>query len=185
MLEDDYLFSLTQQGDEKAFAAIYNKYHKILYALAFDYLKDTDLAKDIVQEVFLRLWELRMSINVQVNLGNYLYTITKNQLLKVIQERNKEILQAYEFNRQIQVSHSDTNEKVRSEHKEAELYKVIDKLPNQKKEICLLKLRKDLSNQQIAEHLGISIQTVKNHYNQSLKFLKIHLKGSGAFFFLW
>ncbi|WP_455621076.1 RNA polymerase sigma factor [Parabacteroides sp.] len=181
--EDEYLFSLLQRDDADAFTKIYNKYHKILFALAFDYLRDRNLAEDIIQQVFLRLWEQRTRLLVRVNLGNYLYTITKNLVLKTIQERNKEVLQAYEVDFVMNISHGNMTEKVRSEKEIEELYEAIDKLPEQKKAVCRLKLEEELSNQQISDKLGISVKTVKSHYNQAIRFLRFHLKEKLALFF--
>lgn len=181
--EDEYLFSLLQRDDADAFTRIYNKYHKILFALAFDYLRDRDLAEDIIQQVFLRLWEQRTRLLVRVNLGNYLYTVTKNLVLKTIQERNKEVLQAYEVDFVMNISHGNMTEKIRSEKEIEELYEAIDKLPEQKKAVCRLKLEEELSNQQISDKLGISVKTVKSHYNQAIRFLRFHLKEKLALFF--
>ena len=54
---DDELLILLQKGNERAFTTIYERYHKLLYVVAFKYLKDNDTAKDAVQQVFLKLWE--------------------------------------------------------------------------------------------------------------------------------
>ena len=67
---DDMLLSRLQNGDEKAFTAIYERYNKMLYVLAYKYLKDTFLAEDIVQQVFLKLWESRSLFVGSVHLRN-------------------------------------------------------------------------------------------------------------------
>jgi|WetSurMetagenome_2_1015567.scaffolds.fasta_scaffold35672_2 RNA polymerase sigma-70 factor (family 1) len=173
--EDNDLFLLVRSNNEKAFAEIYKRYNKTLYKLALFYLKDSEMAKDIVQDAFLRLWESRLSIYIQTSLGNYLYTVTKNIILKTIQEKNKEILQYYQIKLDLTMTGNELQEKMHSERKTMDLYKAIEKLPEQKKEVCLLKLNQNLNNQEIAERLGISIQTVKNHYNQCLRILKFYL----------
>jgi len=138
-------------------------------------LKDSEIAKDIVQDAFLRLWESRYSICIQTNLGNYLYTVTKNMILKTIQEKNKEILQCYQIKFSLTMTENELQEKIHSEKRIIDLYKAIEKLPEQKKEICLLKLNNRLNNKEIAARLGLSIQTVKNHYNQCLRILRFYL----------
>lgn len=55
-------------------------------------------------------------------------------------------------------------------------YKALDKLPEQKREICLLKVREELSNKEIAERMNLSVNTIKTHYSEALKLLRIHLK---------
>jgi RNA polymerase sigma-70 factor (family 1) len=174
-IEDNDLFLLIKSNNEKAFAEIYKRYNKKLYELALFYLKDSEIAKDIVQDAFLRLWESRYSICIQTSLGNYLYTVTKNMILKTIQEKNKEILQCYQIKLDLTMTENELQEKMHSEKRIIDLYKAIEKLPEQKKEICLLKLNHRLNNKEIAARLGLSIQTVKNHYNQCLRILKFYL----------
>ena len=183
LLEDKDLFSLLKKNDRKAFAEIYKRHNRSLYQLSLFYLKDSELAKDIVQDVFMLLWELRFSICIQTNLGNYLYTTTKNIILKTILEKNKEVMRAYEMEIHFKSIENELQEKIRSEKRATHLYKAIEKLPKQKKEVCLLKLNQNLSNQEIAQQMGVSIQTVKNHYNQSLKFLKFYLQNDLSMLF--
>ena len=57
--DDEKLFALIEQGDEGAFTQVYERYHKLLYVLAYRYLMSSDMAEDVVQHVFTRLWEFR------------------------------------------------------------------------------------------------------------------------------
>jgi len=59
------------------------KYHRYLFALAYKYLKDTGMAEDVVQHVFVKLWETTGDIQIEINLRNYLYTMTKNFILNL------------------------------------------------------------------------------------------------------
>jgi RNA polymerase sigma factor (sigma-70 family) len=76
--EDHALFILLKKRDREAFSAIYKKYHRYLYAIALKYLKNTQMAEDAVQHVFVKLWESTSDIHIEINLKNYLYTMTKN-----------------------------------------------------------------------------------------------------------
>ena len=169
---DDMLLSRLQNGDEKAFTAIYERYNKMLYVLAYKYLKDTFLAEDIVQQVFLKLWESRSLFVGSVHLRNYLYTMTKNLVLNEIQdnfsdmEKNYAVIQnAPEFEDKLQ---SALEEKDLFQH----FYKILAELPEQKRKVCLLKIRDNLSNQEVADKLHISVPTVKSHYSQAIKLLR-------------
>ncbi|MEA4978728.1 MAG: sigma-70 family RNA polymerase sigma factor, partial [Petrimonas sp.] len=79
--EDHALFLLIKKRDKEAFAVIYQKYHRYLYSLALKYLKDTQLAEDAVQHIFVKLWETTQNIEIEINLKNYLYTMIKNYIL--------------------------------------------------------------------------------------------------------
>ena len=173
MVEDKLLLSRLRDGDEAAFIQIYKKYSRMIYHLSFNYLKDKDLAEDVTQQVFLRLWEIREQMAIYSDLGNYLYTMAKNHVLQTIRQKNQEVLQAYEMEL---LMHNNGYTNRTSRNIDA-LYASIEKLPDKKKSVCLMKLKEDASNEEISTRLGISIQTVKNHYNQSLKFLRKDLEG--------
>lgn len=166
-MENKQLLSLLQHGNEEAFTIIYKKYYQMLYQLSFNYLKDRDLAEDIIQQVFLKLWEIRSHVIIIEDLGSYLYTMAKNVILQTIRQKNKDVLEAYEM------YYLQKNEKtVLYDQRKTALYKAIYKLPIQKKAICLMKLNEQASNEEISLRLGISVQTVKNHYNQSISFIR-------------
>lgn len=94
---DDELLILLQKGNERAFTAIYERYHKLLYVLAYKYLKDNDTAKDAVQQIFLKLWESRSLFSIHINLRNYLYTMLKNHLLNEIRNNYTALEKNYEL----------------------------------------------------------------------------------------
>ena len=94
--DEDLLTSL-RQGSEDAFTVIYERYHKLLYVLAYKYLKSTYSSEDAVQQVFLKLWEARSLLMVNVNLRNYLYTMLKNHVLNEIRNNNSAVEKNYEI----------------------------------------------------------------------------------------
>ena len=174
--EDHALFILLKKRDKDAFAAIYGKYHRYLYALAFKYLKDTGMAEDVVHYVFVKLWESTGNIQIEINLKNYLYTMTKNFILNLIRD-HKEAISLNYLNAQVDIpGDDDIARMVEDQEMQDLLYKGIDSLPPQKKEVCMRKLKTSDSNQQIAEKMGISIHTVKSHYQESLKMLRSYFQ---------
>lgn len=155
---------------------IYRKYHRYLYALAMKYLKNTHLAEDAVQHVFVKLWESTHDIHIEVNLKNYLYTMTKNYILNYIRDNRAKVTLSYE-QAQFDIPEEEHVLKAMEERQTQELlYRGIDLLPPQKKEVCRRKLESDDSNQQIAEKMGISVHTVKSHYQESLKLLRSYFE---------
>lgn len=169
---DGELLGLLRKKNERAFTAIYDRYHKLLYVVAYKYLKDEELAKDAVQQIFLKLWESHAVLNISINLKNYLFTMLKNYVLNEI--RNN--LTALEKNYELSQSSDEYEEEIiaRLEDKELkeQLYMAIHKLPVQKQQVCMYKLRDNLSNLDIAEKMDISIPTVKTHYSQAIKMLR-------------
>ncbi len=171
---DDELLILLQKGNERAFTAIYERYHKLLYVLAYKYLKDNDTAKDAVQQIFLKLWESRSLFSIHINLRNYLYTMLKNHLLNEIRNNYTALEKNYELAQETIEYENEILSKLEEKEMTEQLYRAIDSLPEQKKAVCLYKLKDSLSNQEIAEKMHISIPTVKTHYSQAIKLLREH-----------
>ena len=169
---DDELLILLQKGNERAFTAIYERYHKLLYVLAYKYLKDNDTAKDAVQQIFLKLWESRSLFSIHINLRNYLYTMLKNHLLNEIRNNYTALEKNYELAQETIEYENEILSKLEEKEMTEQLYRAIDSLPEQKKAVCLYKLKDSLSNQEIAEKMQISIPTVKTHYSQAIKRLR-------------
>lgn len=171
-LPDETLLSRLKEGDEKAFTAIYIRYNKMLYVLAYKYLKDSFRAEDIVQQVFLKLWEARSLFAGAINLRNYLYTSAKNLILNEIRDNFSDM----EKNYAVIQNRPEFEDKLQSALEEKDLfqhfYKILAELPEQKRKVCLLKIRDNLSNQEVADKLHISVPTVKSHYSQAIKLLR-------------
>ena len=171
---DEDLLSLLGQGDELAFTIIYQRYHKLLYVVAYKYLKNDCSAKDSVQQIFYRLWESRSVLIINMNLRNYLYTMLKNHLLNEIRNNYMAMEKNYELAQEKVEYEDDLLDNIEKKEIEEQLYRAINGLPEQKKQVCLYKLRGNLSNLEIANKMGISVPTVKTHYAQAVKMLREH-----------
>src|SRR5690554_2159721 len=174
--EDHALFILIRKRDKEAFSMIYQKYHRYLFALALKYLKDTHLAEDAVQHVFVKLWESTRDIHIEINLKNYLYTMTKNYILNYIRDHRESVSLNYIYAQTDFPGQDDVQKAMESRQTQDLLYKGINLLPPQKKEVCMRKLETSDSNQQIAEKMGLSVHTVKSHYQESLKMLRSYFR---------
>lgn len=152
-----------------------NRYHKLLYVLAYRYLMNADMAEDVVQHVFARLWEFRSELHVGISLKNYLFTMTKNHVLNLIRNENSAISKNYEIAQSAPVYEDNLIENLEKKELMASFYKAVDMLPPQKRSICLMKVKEELTNQEIAERMNLSVNTVKTHYSEALKMLRIHL----------
>ncbi len=174
-VNDEILFVRMGRGEVEAFTTIYNKYHKLLYVLAYRYLMDKAMAEDAVQHVFTRFWEFRSELGVSISLKNYLITMTKNHILNVIRNENNAIVKNYEIAQNAPEYEDTLIENLEKKELMSLFYEALDKLPPQKREICLMKVREELTNQEIADRLQLSVNTIKTHYSEALKLLRIHL----------
>ena len=179
--DEDLLTSL-RQGSEDAFTVIYERYHKLLYVLAYKYLKSTYSSEDAVQQVFLKLWEARSLLMVNVNLRNYLYTMLKNHVLNEIRNNNSAVEKNYEIVQSAPEYEDELLIKIEEQDMMSHFYQAIDHLPEQKRQVCLYKLKGNLSNQEIADKMNISVPTVKTHYAQAIKYCG-HISRDYFYFF--
>lgn len=174
-ISDTVLFYRIQKGDEKAFTLAYELYNKLIYVLSYRYLMDEDRAKDVVQYVFVKLWEYRADLNVGISLKNFLFTMAKNHILNLIRNENSALEKQYEIAQQVSGYEDDLIEKLERREQMELFYQALAKLPEQKKKICMMKIREEMSNKEIAERLNVSINTVKTHYAEALKLLRREL----------
>lgn len=175
-MTDSELFALIKKGDKSAFSIAYENYHKSLYLLAFRYLKDRMLAEDIVQNVFVKLWDSKADIYVETSLKSYLYMMVRNLTLNCIRDNNTAIAHNYRIAQEAEIYDDNLLEMIRKKELMDAFYKAIDLLPEQKKKICLLKMDERKSNQDIADVLSLSVNTVKSHYSQAIKMLRVNME---------
>ena len=161
-----------RDGDQAAFDAIYYKYSKRLLHFTFGLLKDRNTSCELVQDVFVKLWEKREQVNVDLNFENYLITITYNSIRKYF--RNKLL----EIKVKDQMSHYSS---LHTNHIENDLiYKElmeianrsIEKLPPKRKAVYKLNRQEGLRIKEIACKLNISTRTVETHLAKAKAFLK-------------
>ena len=172
---DGKLIAGFRAGDMDAFRKIYESFCEPLYRFAFSYLKDSFEAEEIVQDVFLKVWEKREEVDEQKSFKSYLYRITVNKVFNELKHRV--VKQKYEQHA-IGFDHH-TGETPESAIQFQELNKKIEillnLLPEQQRNIFILSRWKGLSNAEIAESLNLSIRTVENQIYRASKFIKLHL----------
>lgn len=164
-------------GDEKAFSSVYDCYHKGLYFVAYKFLKDETLAKDAVQDVFLKLWTNRKKLRQGYSCKAFLHICLKNHLINLYRSRNREALETIETSYKMHRHSSQTpfEEVVYADYKRV-LQEGISKLSARKREIFKLSALKGLSREEIAERLGISNATAKLQIVKSTQFVKAYLR---------
>lgn len=169
---DEKLYSKLRLGDKHAFSVVFDQYNRLLYALAYRYLKSDSEAEDAVQHVFMQLWAQRDTFEFKSGIKGLLFTILKNYVLNELRHRQMVFEKHYEMAQQPEGAEQGFLEELESKELRGYLRKAIHDLPLQKKKICLLKIERKLSNQEIADLMGITVPTVKSHYTQAIKMLR-------------
>lgn len=179
-LTNEINIAALRKGEKYAFEEIYNDFFGVLYHLCNQYLHDERVAEEMVQDTFMKLWEIRQTLNDQVNIRNFLYTITKNNCLNYL--RNQKISLKYQDNvkyLEMQFNY-EALEKLGNYLQFEELKTKIDvaisNLPAEVIETFSLSRFEDLSYKEIAEQQGISIKTVEARISKALRILRVELK---------
>ncbi len=169
---DNYLLIQLRDGNEKAFSAVFEAYHRYLYVLASRYLMSNSYAEDAVQYTFMRLWEGRETFDYDTGIKNLLFTILKNHIFNELRHNNLLIQKNFEMAQLNEDNELSFLQDLEDADFRTHLYKLIDKLPLQKREVCLMKIQRGMTNQEVAGAMNITIATVKSHYTQVIKLLR-------------
>ena len=175
--------------DRTVIDEIYALYHSKIFRFSLAYLKNEEDAYDVVQEVFIKLWENRLVLKKDTNFDAFLFVIAKNAVLSLFRKRATE--QKYlDYLAQAATSNTQgTEEQIDYTFLKERYKQLIDQLPPKRKEVFRLSREKGLSNKEIALMKGIAEKTVEDHISKSLFFFKQHLGSFGIwtalFYFLF
>ena len=173
---DNRLVSLLQKGNKQAFKILFDKYGVRLYRFSLKYLRDKEDAEDLLNEVFLKIWENRLTLKTNTSFQAYLFTIAYNMIrqrfLKKSREEKYIQLFAEEYINDASLEEDQLDYLLFMQ----KLNEIIDLLPPRRKEIFLLHYQNELKNFEIAEKLDISEQFVKNQLSIAKKFIVVKVK---------
>ncbi len=169
--ERDSLIRL-REGDEQAFALIYNTYKNALGHRLLRLLKSEALAEEVLQDLFLKVWEQRTSIDVDKSFKSYLYRIAENMVYDVFRraKKEKEILgKIIAANTEL---YTYVEEAIFRKEHVGLLEQVLDQLPIKRKKIFMACKLEGKSYKEAAEEFGISTTTVNDHIQKATQYLK-------------
>lgn len=170
-------------SDKEAFTFLYERYWPKVYNFTNLYVLSSDIAEEIVQEVFIKLWENRESINEEKNFDGYLFIVTRNLIFNHSrQDINRTFYQATLFEA-IEEPHSVEEELETADLREY-INSLIGMLPPRQKEVFKLSREEQLTYGEIAQKLQISEKTVERHMGEALKFLRKNLQMYSLFLML-
>ncbi|MDX1936825.1 MAG: RNA polymerase sigma-70 factor [Flavihumibacter sp.] len=175
LLADEILIKLLKADDEAAFKEIYNRYWKQLFNAAYYRLVSKEAAKEILQNLFLHIWEKRSSLTIG-NLESYLHVAVKNRVINYIES----VLVQKKYQQHIKETWSNQSIETEATVQYNELYlafqKAIQQLPPKTRDVFKMSRMEHLSVKEIAQQLNISEKAVEYHITSSLKTLRINLK---------
>lgn len=164
---DNELTTLIHNGDEPAFAELYNRYWLELYDTAYRRLRNKEQVEDIIQDIFVKLWIRRAELQIE-NPQAYLHTAVRFRVFNYV-ERKTAHESFFEPFESIAYSTATADEKVLEKELLEVVEAYIEALPEKRKQIFLMHIKLNLSTQEIADRLKISQKTVQNQLATSMQ----------------
>lgn len=181
--EIELLIRLTLK-DSEAFSRLYNVYVKKIYAYALGILKSPDLAEDVTQDTFVKLWEHAATIQTDRSLQAFLFTIARNLSLNVIKRASRETWISDELFAHAVYQSEDGLQYTERKQTGEFISLAVNQLPPKRKAIYELCREDGYSYKQAAEKLGIKDSTVNSQMVKALKAIKDFMVRNGALLFI-
>jgi len=175
-ISDVELLSLLKKEDRIAFAELFHRYHQSMYLHAKKMLKDSDEAKDVVQEVFAAIWSKREIIAISGTVASYLYGAIRNRILNIMAHQKVVSKYADSIDAYIELGVSYTEDQISAKELTHLVEKEIASLPDKMREVFELSRNEELSYKEIADRLQISEHTVKKQAQRAIKILRAKIR---------
>ena len=180
---DQQILEHLAKNDVRAFDFLYNKYFSKLYGAVYKRLQNRELTEEVVQELFISLWERRGVLTISTTIETYLFSSVK--YLVIAQYKKNNLFEKYSNSLNPEVNDTNFTEQVIAfDELNAAYQNSLKLLPERCREIFLLK-RTGLSQREISEKMDISEKTVENQMTKALKFLREALSDYTVLVVLW
>lgn len=165
-LSDQELVEKIQVHDERAFEVLHQRYYKQMFFFLHHKTADEDLSRDVLQDVFIKFWNMRESLNHEKSIKSLLFTMSNHMLVDHLRKKKSWQVPLDE------VSEPSNPEPDSDQELKEQMVAVIHAQPDQIKTVFLLSKYEGYMNKEIAEMLGISIKTVEARITTMLKVLR-------------
>ena len=173
---DMELTDLLKSGDEGAFTEIYHRFSGLLYSYSYKLAKDADVAQDLVQELFISLWDKRDSVTFNTSLAGYLYTTVRYKFLKQVAHEKVKTIYAEDFISYMASGSDAVCNYISDKELLLEVEKLVAHLPKKMARIFIASRMEHRSHEEIAEEMNLSEKTIKNVMSQAAKNLRLKIR---------
>jgi len=176
-LSDTTLITGIKSGDYQKFNILFFRYYACLCSFVSGIVKDQLAAEDIIQDLFIRIWEKRSNLQIHENVAGFLYTAAKNAALNHLRgEKSRKNLQL----NIPKVDLSVDGEFLEHEEFKRMLNECIDRLPDRCRQVFVMERMEGYKQKEISEKLDISVKTIKNQLWKAVKYLKACLEKNNS-----
>jgi RNA polymerase sigma-70 factor (ECF subfamily) len=160
------------KGNEESFKELFYAYKSRLYTYALKLTESRQVAEDIVHDVFLKLWLNRADLPAIENLNAYLFRAAHNQALNGFRRKAKETLVLAELEKKLHIPTYNTDNELALSEVQALIHTAMNNLTPQQRQVFKMSREQGLKQEEIAQHLSISLFTVKKHLTNALNYLR-------------
>jgi RNA polymerase sigma-70 factor (ECF subfamily) len=175
LIKEEELMTCLSNDDRKAFEYIFRTYYQDLCRFGTTYVKDVDVAEELVQQIFINIWERRYELTISTSMKSYLFTAVRNKSFNYIKLQLPKEYKKVDVDNVGFMDASNMEEDIVFEDLKVYVANAIDTLPEKCKAIFNLSRNSGLTYKEIAEELDISVKTVENQIGIALKKLRQQL----------
>ena len=172
--DDHSLVQLLQKGNVVAFDSLFEVYSQKLFGFAFKYFKNEVEAEELVQEVFVLVWEHRQSLKSELSFKSYLFTIALNHIRKYFNKKAVSLRYLESLQHETELTDSENNHED-YESMLCEINQLIEQMPPRRREIFIKSKLDGKSSKEVAAELNISAGTVDNQVSEALRYIRSRL----------
>lgn len=174
-ISDRELVIRLKRNDLKSYELLFHKYYNLFLAFTQGFVKERAAAEDIMQEIFMRLWIYRERLDEHRSIYNLLFTMTKHRIYDHFRRMYNIGTVQQPITEKMEAGEESTLE-IDAETMRQTIARRVADMPPQRQRIFVMSHDENLSRQEIAERLGLSVRTVDKHLELALRELRIHLK---------
>ncbi|WP_276482774.1 RNA polymerase sigma factor [Paraflavitalea pollutisoli] len=171
------LLNRIAQGDAASFEQLFDAYWDGIYQVAFTLTKSRELARDMVQEIFLKIWLQRQSLPEKDNFTSFLFIVARNHIFDELRKQLREQPFVEHLTAWFAESPFQADQRLLYQESQTLLQKSLDQLSDQQRQVYLLTRESGWTQDEIAQHLGVSKNTVKTHMSRALAAIREYLTG--------
>lgn len=172
--EEDVIQSLLR-GDENCMKMLFDTYYQALCVYALRFIDSFEDAEDVVQDVFLAFWEARKGKAFEGSLHSYLFGAVRKRALRYAEQTGRHIFEDINDHVNDLLDNAEEVDEEEVQKEKEKLYQAIDQLPEQARKVFLAIALDNMKYKDVAEKMGLSINTVKTHYMRALENLRAYL----------